>query len=51
MNNRRLLIAVVFHFVHPVEKDSQKHYKLTQNSVSVSQKHITVKVNKFQDAA
>ena len=22
MNNRRLLIAAVFHFVHPVEKDS-----------------------------
>ena len=23
MNNRKLLIAAVFHFVHPVEKDSQ----------------------------
>ena len=36
MNNRRLLIAAVFHFVHPVEKDSQKHHKLTENSVSFS---------------
>ena len=36
MNNRRLLIAAVFHFVHPVEKDSEKHHKLTQNSVSFS---------------
>ena len=36
MNNRRLLIAAEFHFVHPVEKDSYKHYKLTQNSVSFS---------------
>ena len=36
MNNRRLLIAAEFHFVHPVEKDSQKHHKLTQNSVSFS---------------
>ena len=34
MNNRRLLIAAVFYFVHPVEKDSLKHHKLTQNSVS-----------------
>ena len=45
MNNRRLLIAAEFHFVHSVEKDSQKHRKFTQNSVSLS------KVNKFQDAA
>ena len=36
MNNWRLLIAAVFHFVHPVEKDIKKHYKLTQNSVSFS---------------
>ena len=36
MNNRRLLIAAVFHFVHPVQKDSQKHHELTQNSVSFS---------------
>jgi len=36
MNNRRLLIAAVFHFMHPVEKDSKKHHKLTQNSVSFS---------------
>ena len=35
MNNRRFLIAPVLHFVHPVEKDSQKHHKLTQNSVSL----------------
>ena len=34
MNNRRLLIAAVFHFMHPVEKDSKKHHKLTKNSVS-----------------
>ena len=26
----------VFHFLHPVEKDSKKHHKLTQNSVSFS---------------
>ena len=32
MNNKRLLIAAVFRFVHPVEKDSWKHK--TQNSVS-----------------
>ena len=30
------LIAAEFHFVHPVEKDSLKHHKLTQNSVSFS---------------
>ena len=36
MNNRRLLIAAEFHFVHKVEKDSLKHHKLTQNSVSFS---------------
>ena len=34
MSKRRLLIAAVFPFVHSVEKDSQKHHKLTQNSVS-----------------
>ena len=34
MNNRGLLIAA--EFVHPVEKDRWKHYKLTQNSVSFS---------------
>ena len=27
MNNRRLLIAAVFHFVHPVGKDSKKQHK------------------------
>ena len=37
MNNRRLLIAGEFHFVQcSVEKDSKKHHKLTQNSVSFS---------------
>ena len=36
MTNRRLLIAAVFHFMHPVEKDSKKHHKLTKNSVSFS---------------
>ena len=37
MNNRRLLIAAEFHFVQcSVEKDSKKHHKLTQNSVSFS---------------
>ena len=36
MYDRRLLIAAVFHFVHPVQKDSQKHHELTQNSVSFS---------------
>ena len=35
MNNRRLLIAAVFHFMHPVEKDSKKDHKSTKkNSVS-----------------
>ena len=36
MYNRSFLIAAVFHFVHPVQKDSQKHHELTQNSVSFS---------------
>ena len=36
MNKRTLLIAAVFHFVHPMEKYSSKHDKLTQNSVSFS---------------
>ena len=36
MNNGRLLIAAVFHFAHPVEKDSSKHHKLTQNFVNFS---------------
>ena len=47
MNNRGLLIAALFHFVHPVEKDSYKHHKLIQKTLSAS----AVKVNKFQDAA
>ena len=46
MNDKRLLIAAVFHFVHPVEKDIKKHHQLTQNSVSLIS---AVKVNKFQD--
>ena len=36
MNQRRLLIAAVFHFKHPVEKDSKRHHKLTKYSVSFS---------------
>ena len=36
MKNRRLSIAAEFHFVHSVEKDSQKHDELTQNSISFS---------------
>ena len=36
MNKKTLLIAAVFHFVHPVKKDIEKHHKLTQNSVSFS---------------
>ena len=36
MNYRTILIAAVFHFVHQVEKDSLKHHKMTQNSVSSS---------------
>ena len=51
MNNRRLLIAAVFHFRHPVDsktvKDSKKHHKLTKNSVNSAS---AVKVNKIQDA-
>ena len=37
--NRRLLVAAVFHFAHPVKKDSyfKKNHKLTQNSVSFRQ--------------
>ena len=36
MNQRRLLIAAVFHFKHPVEKRSKKHHKLTKYAVSFS---------------
>ena len=35
-NYRTILIAAVFHFVHQVEKDSLKHHKMTQNSLSSS---------------
>ena len=45
MNNRRLLIAAVFHFVHPVEKD--KNITSGHKILSAS----AVKVNNFQDAA
>ena len=43
MNKRTLLIATVFHFLHLVEKDSQKHHKLAQNAVSFScqSKHLS----------
>ena len=35
MNNLRILLAAVFHFVYSVEKDSYKNDKVTQNSVSL----------------
>ena len=35
-NNRSTLIATVFYFVNPVEKDGYKHNKMSQNSVSFS---------------
>ena len=35
MNQRRLLIADVFHFKHPVEKYSKKHHKLTKYSAKI----------------
>ena len=46
MNNRGLLIAAEFHFVHSVEK--------TVNNIKSGHKTLSasaVKVNKFQDAA
>ena len=46
MNNRRLLIAAVFHFMHPVEKDSKKTSQVDNKTQSAS----AVKVNKLQDA-
>ena len=42
MSKRRLLIAAVFNFVHPVEKGIKKHKTLSASAV---------KVNKFQEAA
>ena len=36
MNYRTILKTAVFHFVHQVEKESLKHHKMTQNSVSSS---------------
>ena len=47
MNNRSLLIAAVFHFMHPVEKDRKKlNISSCQKTLSPS----AVKVNKFRDA-
>ena len=47
MNNRRLLIAAVFHFVYPVEKDSYfKNITSCHKTLSAS----AVEANKFQDA-
>ena len=46
MNNRRLLIAAEFNFVHPVEK-TVKNITSSQKTLSAS----AVKVNKIQDAA
>ena len=46
MNNRRLLIAAEFHFVHPVEK-TVKNITSLHKTLSAS----AVRVNKFQDAA
>ena len=46
MNNRRLLIAAEFHFVHSVEK-TVKNIKSGQKTLSAS----AAKVNKFQDDA
>ena len=43
MNKRTLLIAAVFHFVHPVEKNITSWLKTLSASA--------VKVNNFQDAA
>ena len=45
MNNRRLLIAAEFYFVHPVEK--VKNITSWHKTLSAS----AVKVNKIQDAA
>ena len=36
INKRRLLIAAVFHFMHPVEKNSKKTSQVDKNSVSFS---------------
>ena len=57
MNDRRLLIAAEFHFVHPVKKRQKKK---TKKQIKTNKKktswHKTlsssaVKVNKIQDAA
>ena len=41
INDRRLLIAAEFRFVHPVEKDSLKHHKLTQVRFSCYRKQVS----------
>ena len=46
MDNRTLLIAAKFHFVHSVEK-TVKYIKSGHKTLSAS----AVKVDKFQDAA
>ena len=46
MNNRRLLIAAVFHFVHPVGK---RQLKTSQDDSKICQ--LQLSVNKFPDAA
>ena len=49
MNQRRPLIAAVFHFKHPVEKDSKiKNITSLHNTLSASA--VKLKVNKVQDA-
>ena len=45
MNNRRLLKAAEFHFVHSADKD--RNITSRHKTLSAS----TVKVNRFQDAA
>ena len=51
MNNRRILVAAVFHFVDPVKKAVLKtHCKMTQKSLSIDY-HLELSVNKFPDAA
>ena len=56
MNDRRLLIAAEFHFVHPVKKRQKKNKKTNQNKKKKTSWYKTlsssaVKVNKIQDAA
>ena len=57
MNDRRLLIAAEFHFVHPVKKRQKKKQKnKSKQTKKKTSWHKTlsssaVKVNKIQDAA